>query len=169
MQYVERNIAKTYRRHDFTLLSCRQTEIRIAVHRYDTFIHSGGFWIIGSGDLGDSWRVISSFPDQAMTGIYSDPNDVTHLFAVTERFAKTRRGTVGDVIEVIESRDWGATWRPVFSHKVTEGDKNHEREAVVSVFEQTDGASRSLIVGGRVGLWKSDDGGESWAQLGGVQ
>ena len=169
MQYVERNTAKTYRRHDFTLLSCRQTEIRIAVHRYDAFMHTGGFWIIGSSDLGDSWHVVASVPDQAMTGIFGDPNDVSHLFAVIERFAKTRRGTAGDVIEVIESKDWGATWKPVFAHKVAEEDKNHESETVVTVFEQTDNATRSLIVGGRVGLWKSDDGGKIWAQLGGVQ
>ncbi|HEX4963451.1 MAG TPA: hypothetical protein VF173_21665 [Thermoanaerobaculia bacterium] len=165
-RYIEPNRAKSYRRPDFTLLAFRGNEIRIAIHRYDTYLHSGGFSILKSGNLGESWDIASSFPGERLTGIFVDPNDSTHMFAISERFGK-RGNARENSVEVKETKDWGGTWKTIFVHRLASDDENREGDSVAAVYGLS--GVRSIFVGGRIGLWKSENGGESWRQIGGAQ
>lgn len=166
-KYIERNFAKTYRRTDFTLLSCVNSTIRIAIHRGRSSFQEGRSQIIVSSDLGDTWAVLYSFPsNEELMRIFVDSERPNEMFAVTAVF--DARGNLS-VVRVLETNDFGATWRVIFSRALDRDDRNHASDIVRSVAQLVSKGGRSIFLGGRIGLWRSDDEGRSWSRLGGVR
>ena len=168
LRYIDHDIGLAYPRGDFTLLSCRGTEVRVAVHRYSAFMHTGEWTILTSPNLGDSWEVVKTVAAQRMTGVFVDPESVQHMFAVVEMLSGGY-ASKGQNLDVIETRDSGATWTTIFSYQLTDDDDRHESECITAVRQVPGGANGAILVGGRIGLWRSDDGGQQWKHLGGAQ
>ncbi len=167
LKYIA-NTALAYPHSDLTLLSCRGDEVRVAVRPYSGLTHSGGWSILTSPNLGDSWEVVDTVAGQRMTAVFVDPELPQHMFAVVEMLTGGY-ASKGQNLDVIETRDNGATWERIFSHQLTDDDDRHEAECITVVRQVPGGAKGAILVGGRIGLWRSDDGGHRWTHLGGAQ
>jgi photosystem II stability/assembly factor-like uncharacterized protein len=168
-KYIDLSWAKGYRREDFTLLSFQGKEIRIALHRYDTYMHAGGFGIIKSTDLGDRWEVVKSFDGQELTRIFVNPDDSKNMFVAVRRFVKDQYSSKGDTVNLLETKDGGAIWSELYSYKLTASDEHQEREIIRCVTQFSSNSGRSILLGGRLGLLRTNDEGKSWVRLGGAR
>lgn len=166
-KHITNRFGEGYRRDDLTLLACRVGEIRVAVHHYGRFGRLG-LWVMKSTNLGDSWEV-SSYYQGGLQRLFINPDDSKNMFAVVMTYVKDRYSSRNDAVRVLETTDWGETWREVYAYKLTKDDQYHEEDIVNAVSQAKAGERRTLFIGGIIGLWRSDDEGQLWSRLGGVR
>lgn len=155
--------------NDMVPLSFRGNEIWVALlNYYNPFSHPAGLWILKSTNLGESWEVVKSFSGMECTHIYVNPEDSKDISVVLKHFTKDETSRV-DFITVLETQDSGDSWNFCYSYRLTTGDENYDRQIVRSVCQFSSGNKRTMLLGGRIGLLRSDDQGKTWVRLGGVR
>ena len=126
----------------------------------------GGFW--KSDDAGETWKKMNLDIDQVQVGriaIHPKNSDIVYIAIIGDLFKDSnKRG-------VYKSTDGGKSWRQVLFSNERSGavdisiDKNNPR----IIFASTWNIRRtpySLESGGEgSGLWKSNDGGETWKNI----
>jgi Neuraminidase (sialidase) len=135
--------------------------------------------VIKSADMGSTWQVASSLPDEQlmserafMSGglmVFPNSNNPLNLFIATVSYSKGPYSYRATASKVFETKDGGETWQEVYSRDVTEKDGRQDIETIRGVGQMPTSTGRVLFVGGSHGLWRSEDEGETWKRVGGVQ
>jgi hypothetical protein len=148
------------------LISFRGGEISMAVLQYDRLSKAGTIRIIKSHDAGGSWEQISSLNTRASCcggwepKLFVNETDALNFLLATSAASGP---------QLFETKDGGRTWKNLLQHGLSHEGKRDDPEAIHTFGQVTEGGGRSLLIGGRYGLWKSTDEGDTWKRLGGVQ
>ncbi|MGA2483563.1 MAG: hypothetical protein ABSF92_10655 [Candidatus Acidiferrales bacterium] len=161
------------------LVYFRNGEIRAVIGSYDRMSNNSMVTVIKSADMGSTWQVASSLPDEQlmserafMSGglmVFPNSNNPLNLFIATVSYSKGPYSYRATASKVFETKDGGETWQEVYSRDVTEKDGRQDIETIRGVGQMPTSTGRVLFVGGSHGLWRSEDEGETWKRVGGVQ
>ncbi|HEY1250398.1 MAG TPA: hypothetical protein VGH97_04365, partial [Thermoanaerobaculia bacterium] len=125
----------------------------------------GGF-LLRSTDGGESgrWEVSIPFPPHEILSIAVDPHDASIVFAGTE-FSFGLTGAI------YRSTDAGSTWTQVFSGNYSENDSEAFDRIVFdpqdsqTIYATWLDEGRRSELAGKGGVYKSSDGGQTWASI----
>jgi len=121
-----------------------------------------GFWV--SKDAGATWAIPPAFTALAesttttdVTTMAVDPADFNHVLVVSHSPWKGK-GNAG----IMESKDGGGTW---LTHPPGAWNAGTVGIAILSNPALGLGDSKTWLVGGEGGLWRSTDSGENWTKV----
>jgi putative cell wall-binding protein/photosystem II stability/assembly factor-like uncharacterized protein len=136
----------------------------------DLFRPGGERGVYRSGDAGRTWQLVlpPATPTTGGADVAVDPADPDHLLAATWDRQRTpdRRRYGGPGSGLHRSTDGGRTWAPVGGGLPGFG---ADSGRIAVAFSPADGRRLYAVVtrgdGRAGGLWRSDDGGTSWARV----
>ena len=155
-------IAEGYRR-PFKLVSFHGGQILAVVGKSEPTLSGtkASVSIIKSSDMGDTWQKVYSFPNEQWSEeVFLNPNNPSDFFIVTSSSSTSK---------VYETQDAGENWHQIYARDVVQKNGWQDVEKIRGVSQMTAGSGRILFVGGSHGLWKSEDEGQNWKRIGGVQ
>jgi len=157
-------------------LSFHGGEIRILIaFGADAFnSYPGEIDVMRSLDLGDSWDRISKLAVSGLrAGPFVNPDDSQDVFIAAVFGQEKGPGGFGlgpsyrvDTLKVLETSDGGGTWKEIYTRPVS---GEHPGEGFlhgVTQFKRNGG--RSILLATSDGLIRSDDEGQTWSRLGGI-
>jgi photosystem II stability/assembly factor-like uncharacterized protein len=150
----------------FKLISFKGQQLRAAVGRFNPLNTTSDIRIIQSKNLGSSWEEMKAFQSRLQSlKLFVNTNNSSNFFLVTSTMEEMSERSV----KVLETKNGGEDWNEIYSHAVEKDDWQREPEIVNAVAQIPTSSGRTLLIGGRHGLWKSDDEGKTWKRLGGIQ
>ena len=169
----------------FRLLSFRNGEIRAVFSQTNQWTGDRVVRIVRSRDLGDTWDEASSLPNHAVIGIenlvmemlterrmmlFFNPTDPSNAFIATLAYSKRQSFPVLSGSSVTRDEGQG---RHMASNLLQETHRNSTSKRAGGDrprrMSNLNDPQRTLFIGGSRGMWKSEDEGQAWKQLGGVQ
>ncbi len=129
-------------------------------------------WTYGDGmyrstDAGDTWTHLGLDDARQIARIVIDPRDPDRVFVAALGHASGPNATRG----VYRSRDGGKTWQRVLFLNDSTGaidvamDPGNSRILYAAMWRMERTPWGFIAGGGRSGLWKSTDGGDTWSEL----
>ena len=135
--------------------------------------YPGDITVLRSPDSGDTWAPIAKLPAHGLrAGPFSNPDDPQDFFIAAVSAPGGTPGAFGDsfrvnAVKVLETRDGGATWKVIYQNAAS--GQNPGMGFLHGVAQIAHGSDRSILLATNKGLLRSDDEGNTWIKLGGLQ
>jgi TonB family protein len=135
--------------------------------------YPGDITVLRSPDSGDTWAPIAKLPAHGLrAGPFSNPDDPQDFFIAAVSAPGGTPGAFGDsfrvnAVKVLETRDGGATWKVIYQNAAS--GQNPGMGFLHGVAQIAHGSDRSILLATNKGLLRSDDEGNTWMKLGGLQ